>query len=123
MFRAAAAISEAESNPASRSRTPRYSRRAASKGTGSPIADSGDGGQATRAELGYSTGPDVPRELEFFGAAADPQSDVYLSDDPDNLIKMIAGRSGNFLSNHRSQDRLSCLRQQSFTPSTTRQFK
>jgi hypothetical protein len=63
-------------------------------GTGSPIADSGDGGQPTRAELGYSTAPDIQGTLEFFGAAADQRSDVYLSDNPDNLIKMIAGHPG-----------------------------
>ena len=39
-------------------------------GTGSLVADSGDGGLPTRAELGYAF-PDIQGTLEFFGAAAD----------------------------------------------------
>jgi hypothetical protein len=65
-------------------------------GTGSPIADSGDGGLPTRAELGSSVRPDIQGTLEFFGAAADSHSNVYLSDNADNLIRMVAGRSGTF---------------------------
>ena len=65
-------------------------------GTGSPVADSGDGGLPTRAELGSSVRPDIQGTLEFFGAAADSHSNVYLSDNADNLIRMVAGRSGTF---------------------------
>jgi hypothetical protein len=62
-------------------------------GTGSSLSDSGDGGQATRAELGE---PPFPDALELFGVAADPASDVYLSDTPDYRVQMVPARSGVF---------------------------
>ncbi len=63
-------------------------------GTGSPLPDSGDGVQPARAELGYVK--TEAGQFDFSGVAAGSLSDVYLSDTPDNLVRMIAGRTGTF---------------------------
>jgi hypothetical protein len=67
-------------------------------GNGSAYSDSGDGGSAARAELGWYVYDPYGYEhpFEFFGVACDPVSGIYLSDAPDNLIRMIPLQSGTF---------------------------
>jgi hypothetical protein len=63
-------------------------------GTGSPALDSGDGGEATRAELAAS--PPGGYALRFRDLAVDQSGNAYIADSFNNRIAMVPSRSGVF---------------------------
>ena len=64
-------------------------------GDGSALSDSGDGGQATRAELGLDN-VIIGFVPPVFGVATDRSSNVFVSDAAVNKVRVVAGRSGTF---------------------------
>ncbi|HET7015121.1 MAG TPA: hypothetical protein VFI65_14485 [Streptosporangiaceae bacterium] len=65
-------------------------------GNGSFHLDSGDGGPATRAELGLSAPTFSAPPVNFYGVSADQHSNVYLADTPNDRVQMIPGHNGTF---------------------------